>query len=89
MGTKNKPGEFDCHGKAYDDEPTFTLRAKDPIAAELVRLWARHRNYHFFCTPTPLEGTAAEREKAKHAEALECADAMERWRRANPDKRKD
>ena len=89
MGTKNNPGKYDCAGNAHPDEPTFTLRAKDPCAAELVRLWVRNRNYHFFCTPTPLEGTAAKSEKAKHAEALECAADMERWRERNPDKRKD
>ncbi len=39
MGTKNEPGKFDCHGKADDNEPLFTLRAKDPIAPQLVLIW--------------------------------------------------
>ena len=34
--TKNEPGKFDCHAKAADDEPLFTLRAKDPIAPAMV-----------------------------------------------------
>ena len=25
MGTKRDPGDFDCHAKAADDEPLFTL----------------------------------------------------------------
>ena len=89
MGTKNNPGEYDCAGKAFDDEPTFTLRAKDPMAAELVRNWVQNRRYHFFCHIVPLSGAAAEREKAKLAEALNLAEAMDQWRAANPDKRKD
>lgn len=39
MGTKADPGKFDCHAKAADDEPLFTLRAKDPIAPWFVRMW--------------------------------------------------
>ena len=39
MGTKANPGKFDCHNKAADDEPLFTLRAKDPIAPQLVLIW--------------------------------------------------
>lgn len=39
MGTKNNPGEFDCYAKAGPDEPIFTLRAKDPFAADMVELW--------------------------------------------------
>ena len=40
MGTKNNPGRFDCHAKADPDEPIFTLRANDPLAPHVVRLWA-------------------------------------------------
>ncbi len=40
MGTKANPDEFDCYDKAADDEPMFVLRAKDPLAPILVRLWA-------------------------------------------------
>ena len=41
MGTKANPGSYDCYTKAAADEPLFTLRAKDPIAPHLVRVW-RH-----------------------------------------------
>jgi len=43
MGTKNNPGQFDCHAKAHPDEPLFTLLARDPAAAALVMMWAHHR----------------------------------------------
>jgi hypothetical protein len=67
MGTKNNPGQFDCHAAAAPDEPIFTLLARDRHAPTLVRLWAllRHR-----------EGEDEE----KVAEALECAAAMLAWR---------
>ena len=40
MGTKNKPGDFDCYANAKPDEPTFTLLGRDPMAGVLVRMWA-------------------------------------------------
>ena len=79
MATKNDPGEFDCYTKAEADEPLFTLRAKDPLAPVLVRLWADLRT-----TTTPkigvLPNTRAAHETRKRAEALECADQMDEWR---------
>lgn len=39
MATKNEPGQYDCYKKAAEDEPLFTLRAKDPIAPYLVEIW--------------------------------------------------
>ena len=39
MGTKANPGSYDCYGAADDDEPLFTLRARDPLAPVLVKLW--------------------------------------------------
>lgn len=76
MGTKQNPGEFDCHGAAADDEPIFTLRATDPTAPFLVRLWAAHyaeRNEPF-----------DERQRKKFDEAIACAKDMELWRLENP-----
>lgn len=29
-----------CLSRAADDEPVFVLRAKDPLAAQTLRLWA-------------------------------------------------
>ncbi len=70
MGTKNNPGAFDCHESAEDDEPLFTLRARDPHAPALVRLWADLRELR---PDNP----------SKVDEARHCADAMERYRHAS------
>ena len=73
MGTKNNPGQFDCFGKAEADEPTFTLRAKDPAAPETIRAWGRERRKWERCRRKPDEAARLE-------EAEACASAMERWR---------
>lgn len=70
MGTKNNPGQFDCYDAAEPDEPMFVLLARDPHAPYLVRLWADLREQ---------QGGIPERIK----EALDCAAAMEKWRRDN------
>lgn len=87
MGTKNAPGEYDCHGKAFDDEPIFTLRAKDPVAATVVRIWAELRAMHF--ADGVLAGAEKYREEDRQREARGCALAMNQWRAANPGKRKN
>lgn len=43
MGTKDKPGDFDCYAAAAPDEPMFVLLARDPSAPLLVSLWATIR----------------------------------------------
>ena len=60
-------------------QPLFTLRAKDPLAPVLVRLWAELRT---ITTPKidALPNTRAAHEMHKRAEALECAGQMEKWR---------
>lgn len=58
-----------CFSKARADEPVFVLRAKDPLAAQTVRLWASM--------------AIGEHEKEKIASALELADQMAKWRDAN------
>lgn len=72
MGTKNKPCEFDCYDDLDDDEPYFVLRAKDPLAAEVVRIWAE-----LYWKSGRRAGTPGER---KHLRAIHCALEMERWR---------
>ena len=62
-GTKNNPSKYSCYDKAADDEPLFTLLARDPTAPALVRAWAAHQG---------------ERNE-KVAEACSIADAMEAW----------
>jgi len=66
MGTKNKPGTFDCYTNAHPDEPMFILLGRDPAAADLVDEWAIRR--------------AKERgPSAKVDEAHACATAMRAW----------
>ncbi len=67
MGTKNKPGKYDCYTNAGADEPMFVLLARDPDAPYLVNAWANRR-----------ESTHGPSEKVEEARA--CALAMEAWR---------
>lgn len=74
MGTKNKPGDFDCYEAADPDEPMFVLLARDVLASDLVYEWARRREVVASIGDGP-----DEREAAKIAEARACADAMRDW----------
>lgn len=58
-----------CLGRARLDEPLFVLRAKDPIAAAVVRQWV-------------LLARAGGLHSEKLAEAELLADRMESWRRS-------
>jgi hypothetical protein len=71
VGTKNNPGKFDCYANAAPDEPLFVLLARDPDAPALIRIWAGWRE-------------ARGEDPAKTAEARQCADSMEVWRRHQP-----
>jgi hypothetical protein len=77
MGTKNKPGDFDCFGNAEPDEPMFILLARDPAAPELVEAWASRR------LAMINDGLKPESDKAMITEARQCAEAMRAWRREN------
>ena len=66
MGTKNRPGKFDCYANAEPDEPMFILLGRDRHAPALVWLWAVLRE---------ISGEDA----AKVVEAKECAVNMEAW----------
>lgn len=55
-----------CMAKAAPDEPVFVLRAQDRLAPQMVREWAMRAKFHGL-GPTKLK------------EALDLADAMERW----------
>lgn len=62
-----------CWNKAQDDEQLFVLRAHDPLAPVMVRLWASRY--------IEIKGgwqnmTLSQREKFH--EAIECAEKMER-----------
>lgn len=57
----------DANPDVPPDEPFFILRARDPQAADLVRLWAEGRDF--------LQGSA----DPDIAAARQCADAMAQW----------
>jgi hypothetical protein len=84
MGTKLNPGKFDCYANALPDEPMFVLLARDPFAPELVRLWARTAELGNRAARPDNVGRAISTVPDKIAEAMECAEAMRRWREANP-----
>lgn len=77
MGTKSNPGKFDCHAVAADDEPLFTLLARDRDAPELVEQWAHWRTLGINL------GLYPSSDCVKIAEARECAKAMREWRKRN------
>jgi len=66
MGTKNKPGAFDCYANAEPDEPMFVLLGRDRHAPALVWLWAVLRELD-------------DEDAAKIREARECAVSMIDW----------
>lgn len=66
MGTKLKPGTFDCYANAEPDEPIFVLLARDKHAPALVWLWAVLRE---------LDGEKPE----KVQEARQCMLNMVEW----------
>jgi hypothetical protein len=68
MGTKNKPGKYDCYANAHPDEPMFILLGRDPLAPELVEAWADER-----------ESQRGPSEKVDEARA--CANAMREWQK--------
>lgn len=71
MGTKSKPGRFDCYEKAGADEPLFVLLARDESAPALLELWSEIRRMKDPTDP-------------KIGEALRCASAMRVWRTGEP-----
>lgn len=66
MGSKLKPGAFDCYANAEPDEPMFVLLGRDRFAPAMVLLWSALR-----------EKMGENPEKV--AEARECAVSMMRW----------
>lgn len=77
MGTKLKPGQFDCYENALPDEPMFHLLARDPDFARLVRLWADRREADCICGERPIDDLKMVNE------ARDCATEGETWRRQN------
>lgn len=72
MGTKEKPGKYDCIAKLEPGEPFFVLRARDLLAADLVEKWAIQAS-----------GVGCDHDKV--LEAQDCAERMRNWPgRRNP-----
>ena len=63
-----------CLGKAADDEPIFTLRGQDLLAAQLVRDWADLLEVRAIAT-----GSMTKERKLKIDEARELARMMDAW----------
>lgn len=64
-----------CLGRSHDDEPVFILVARDQLASDAVRDWARR----FLAVRFDL-GTFDDRAKAKYDEAMMLANRMDDWR---------
>jgi len=69
MSTKEQKNNT-CYENAKQDEPMFTLIARDKLAPEIVREWA----YRALASGTPIE---------KVTEARRVADEMENWQIKN------
>ena len=62
-----------CIGKSQDDEPIFTLVARDKFAAAAVRRWAGE----------VMAGSGKTIDDPKIAEAMALAQQMDNWREAH------
>jgi hypothetical protein len=80
IGSRKDPSRFGFAYAALPDEPRFTLLARDPDFARLVREWAKRRIDDVNCGERPLA------DLAQVEEAHDIADAGEEWRRENPGK---
>lgn len=80
MGTKNRPGQFDCYANALPDEPMFILLARDPDFYRLVSEWADRRERDIRCGQRP------DSDWDMVHEARRCAALGESWRKYNDGK---
>lgn len=79
MSTKQEPGPFDGMARARPDEPVFTLRAHDPLAAALVHQWVAQRRAAIRLAD--LSPEKEELELLQCREAEELAWSMDAWRK--------
>lgn len=82
MGTKNNPGSYDCYANAEDDEPMFTLLARDASAPDVVEAWATRRENLINI------GVKPESDRLMVAEARQCAEEMRSWRETKKGEKK-
>src|SRR5260370_1328762 len=90
MGTKNKPGKFDCYANAEPDEPMFVLLGRDRLAAHLVSIWSKVRMGDMEAAGVVFLDMMAKHAVAygiepdvdKASEAMDCSFAMFKFRDA-------
>ena len=75
MGTKEKPGQFDCYETLAPDEPFFVLKGSDPSAALGVLMWAE-----LYRERKQRAGAWTPQAVARYCEAHEVANAMYAYR---------
>ena len=90
MATKANPGKYDCHGNAAEDEPIFTLRAKDPLAEFFVAAWVSIKAGDVNAAKKLMEDALIALHESgkllmpydseKSIEAQQCAKSMREWR---------
>jgi len=93
MGTKTNPGKVDNHAAAAADEPIFTLAASDPLARDLVGIYASLRLGETATASAAFERVIDTLALAYvrapdwyHGEdALHTAEDMAKWRQAHGD----
>lgn len=81
--------ELDCYHKAEQGEPKFTLLARDPVAPDIVRLWASVRNGDHVEMANAFASLASichhryietgDYDNAKTENAYDIADKMTQW----------
>lgn len=72
MGTKNKPGAFDCYANAEPDEPMFVLLGRDTAAPLAITMWRAIKERLRARGESDIS-------KEKLEEATTCALAMNDW----------
>lgn len=81
MATKNNRGKYDCYENAEYDEPMFTVLARDKDGSKTVAGWAMRRLRRFVDEAKEQgKDSIAVAEIEQILEALDCAEAMHKWR---------
>ena len=92
MGSKNKPGKFDCYANALPDEPMFILLGRDKLAPFLTQIWAMiragnrdeaRRTFNELIVGPQSAVYVLNPESDKALEASDCALTMMDWRKQN------
>lgn len=92
MGTKLKPGKYDCYANALPDEPMMVLLGRDPLAPSLTQIWAMiragnveeaRRTFNELIVSPQASVYVIHPEPEKALEASDCAMGMVEWRKAN------